>query len=254
MYGTVDQNRIGVLATHSFDGGSALVGGAVIDDPKDATGIAVGGLAHDLIDESAKGRDAGPWARNDRRSWRDERPRPPSRPICRVVHIRVRLSWESPLEGPRRMETTARLNTGFLVSTKHELVVLQRLVLPDRWYRSRCGRPWSEIGIAGKDPTPMVPGANGILVQPTPNSRVADMGYQTATPHFVGQLSQAPARQRQALSGGQFTGQSLNLNHQFWGEKLGVDPSECAPASPANAFQKIAWRHSQATSRRVSSR
>lgn len=54
----MDQDEIRVEALQPLDGALATVRGAIVDNPKDATGVAVGHLAHHLRDEAIKRLDA----------------------------------------------------------------------------------------------------------------------------------------------------------------------------------------------------
>jgi len=49
-----------------------------------------------------------------------------------------------------------------------------------------------------------------------------------------------PMRKRKPMGGGQFTGESLDLHHQFWGEKPGGDPGEDVLPDPAVGLRRNA--------------
>ena len=84
-----------------------------------------------------------------------------------------------------------------------------------------------------KNPAAVLPGSDGVLVQPAPDGRIADAGHQSGLHGVAGDLRHAPPRQRHLLLTGQLTGQGFNLHHDFWGEKTGVDPIGGVPPSQA---------------------
>ena len=55
-----------------------------------------------------------------------------------------------------------------------------------------------ELGVAGENPTAVLPGADGVLVQPTPNGRAADVRHQATRDDFPGQVLATAAGQGQA--------------------------------------------------------
>jgi hypothetical protein len=97
-----------------------------------------------------------------------------------------------------------------------------------------------EVRVTGEDPTAVVPGPNGIFVQPTPQGAAADRGHQPALLDLLNQVTGAPAGQRPTVLGGQFTGQSFNLHDEVWGKKSGGDPDEHALPALRGGRQKSA--------------
>jgi len=59
MDGSVHENQPGELLLEADDGCVAAMGTAVVDDPKDASGVIVGRSGHDLLDEVKERNDAG---------------------------------------------------------------------------------------------------------------------------------------------------------------------------------------------------
>jgi hypothetical protein len=49
-----------------------------------------------------------------------------------------------------------------------------------------------------------------------------------------------PMRERQPVGGGQFTGERLDLHHQFWGKKAGGVPGEDVLPGPPTGFRRSA--------------
>lgn len=58
-------------------------------------------------------------------------------------------------------------------------------------------------------------------MQPSPNCAAADLSNQARPGDVLSQVGRAPAREQEIVSGGQFTGESFDLNDQFWGEISG---------------------------------
>ena len=52
----------------------------------------------------------------------------------------------------------------------------------------------SELGIAGEDPTGVIPGPDGVFVQPAPQRTAANGRHQTALLDLLNQILSAPTR------------------------------------------------------------
>jgi len=77
------------------------------------------------------------------------------------------------------MDAQAGLDTGLLVGRDDEFVVAQRLSLPAAIVQVQDPPGLGlEVRIARKDPAPVLPRANRVLVQPTPYRTVADAGHK----------------------------------------------------------------------------
>ena len=55
----MDQDDVGPSGPQAHLGAQAAVRGAIVDDPEDATGGAIGLMLHDLLDKTLEGSDAG---------------------------------------------------------------------------------------------------------------------------------------------------------------------------------------------------
>jgi len=71
----------------------------------------------------------------------------------------------------------------------------------------------------------MLPGADGVFVEPPPYRLVTYGGNQPGGTNLPCDVRSAPSGQWNATGCRQFTGQSPDLHHHFWGKKLGVVPS-----------------------------
>jgi hypothetical protein len=79
----------------------------------------------------------------------------------------------------------------------------------------------------------VLPGANGILVQPAPQGRLTQLRHQAALTDMPSEFRQTPAGERHVLLRRQFARQGLNLHDQFWGERTGADPvGDVLPGPP----------------------
>ena len=76
-----------------------------------------------------------------------------------------------------------------------------------------------ELRIARKDPAAVLPGADRVFVQPTPDGAVANARHQAAALRVSCHIGHAESRQRQAQGGGQLARKRLDLNGELWGER-----------------------------------
>lgn len=95
------------------------------------------------------------------------------------------------------MAARSRLDARLLIGRGHELVISQRTSLPlpvVEIEEPSC--LMRKVGVARKDPAAMLPRADGILVQPTPDRALTERGDPSAAMRLARELSHAPARQR----------------------------------------------------------
>jgi hypothetical protein len=79
------------------------------------------------------------------------------------------------------MPAQACLDTGLLVGGDHELVVTQALPLPAAGVQVQDASGLGlKLGITREDPAAVLPGPDGVLVQPAPHGAVADARHQPA--------------------------------------------------------------------------
>ena len=201
--------------------------GTVVDDPEHTARLIVGRPSHHLFDESVKGRDArGCFAAAEDAGMVDIQggdvsPRTAAGVLVLDAHGAMRL------RGRSGMDAASRLNAGLFVGGDHELVRLQGLATPGTGIQvEEATGLGGELRVARKDPTTVRPGSNGILMKPAPDRAAGNGGDQTGLTDLPSNVRRIPMRQRKPVGGGQFTGESLDLYHQFWGEKPGGDPGE----------------------------
>ena len=139
------------------------------------------------------------------------------------------------------MNAAAGLHAGFLVRRDHKFIVLERFSFPLALVQIQNPAGFGgKVRVAGKNPAPMLPGTNGILVQPAPQRRLTQLRYQTALADMPSEFVQTPARERHLMLGRQFASQRLNL-HEFWGEKTGGDPVGHVLPSPPDVPRRNAY-------------
>jgi len=103
-----------------------------------------------------------------------------------------RSAWPTGLRG---VFAAASLNAGLFIGGDHEFVVLQCATLPLAGIQIQ--HPASlhcEFRIAWKDPTAVIPGSNGVFMEPTPERTTANGSHQAALADLPHQIVGAPAR------------------------------------------------------------
>ena len=92
------------------------------------------------------------------------------------------------------MPAHTRLDAGFLVGADDEVVVLQALSLPLAGVEvEEAPRLGGEVRIAREDPGAVLPGANGIFMEPPPHRRVADGGHDARALCLAHEVADAQA-------------------------------------------------------------
>lgn len=193
---------------------------AVVHDPEHAPRGVVRWLAHDLIDQALERRDAGGrFAAAEHLGAMDVQGSQvrPSATACVLVLHAHRLARSG---RQARMDAQPRLDAGLLVGRDDELVLAQRLPLPAPLVQVQDAPGLElELRIARKDPAAVLPGADCIFVQPTPDRAVADARHQARALGVSRHIGHTESRQRQAQGGWKFARERLDLNRELWGER-----------------------------------
>lgn len=115
---------VGKGRLETLDGSLAAMGGAVVNDPEHAAGVAVRGLVHDLCDKAIEWVDAGSFlaTAEDLRSVNVECGQ--IGPGAAAGVLMFDAGGLTLTRGQGRMLTDSGLDAGFLVGTDHELVGL----------------------------------------------------------------------------------------------------------------------------------
>lgn len=201
--------------------------GAVVNNPKDPMGMAVGILIHDLLDQAVEGDNGAAGFATAVDLGLVDIPGGQIGPGSEASILMLDLEGRVGPGRQRGVATLAGLDGGFLIGGQDELIRAQGLTLPNALVEIQQAAGLGEkVRIAGKQPATMLPGPDGILMEPAPDGGPADGGHQARLTDLSGQIVVAPVREGNALTGRQLAGQSLNLNDDLWGEKLGGDPSD----------------------------
>ena len=229
MNRSVNENQPGELLLEAEDGGVAAVGTAVIDDPEDATGFVVGRPGHDLLDEVEEGVDAGGGlaTAKDPSMVDVESGEVGPGTAALVFVLDAHEAMGSRRQG--RMCATTGLHAGLLIGGDDKFVAFEGFVLPRAAIQVEDAvGPDGKIGVARKDPTALIPRANGVLVEPAPDGASRDAGHQAGVADLASDVGSIPVRQWQVEGGGQLASQRFDLYDQLRGEKPGGDPGERA--------------------------
>ena len=90
------------------------------------------------------------------------------------------------------MPADAGLNTGLLVGTNHELVFLEPSPFPGSRVEIQNATSFiREVWGARKNPAPMLPGTDGVFIEPAPYRLVADRGNDANTLRFTREVCNA---------------------------------------------------------------
>lgn len=216
----MNQYQIVVPLLQTGNGAGATMCGAIVDDPEDSSGLGVGGLAHHLGDKAIK----GDYATSSLAMAEElglvniERgkvsPRAASFVFMLHLHGGVRLGRVGD------MAAAPGLDTGFLIRRQNELVLLEGMSVPYPFIQIQDStRFGGKLGVTREDPRPILPGSNGILMEPAPQRRIAEIGHKTVLPNLSVEVGNTPPREGHSMRRWQFTSQRLDLNDQLWGEK-----------------------------------
>ena len=203
------------------------VAGAVVNDPKDPMGLAVGILTHDLLDQAVEGDNGAAGFATAVDLGLVDIPGGQIGPGTKASILMLDLEGRVGPGRQRGVATLAGLDGGFLIGAHDELIPAEGLTLPNALVEiEQTAGLGEKVRIAGKQPATMLPGPDGVLMEPAPDGGPADGGHQAGLTELLGQIVVAPAREGKALTGRQLAGQGFNLNDDLWGEKLGGDPSD----------------------------
>ena len=183
------------------------------------------------------------WAsQRPQRACRDGRRALPDKPKRHSVCIRVLPSWPLQAESARWPGNANVPGYWSFHLPRPRIRPLATLAPASSGDRDpRCAMPCWQTGCRGGNRQAVLPRSDGILMQPAPHRAFTQCRHQTGPANLPGQIGRAPARQLRTAATGKFTGESLDLNDQLWGEKLGDAPSAGPLPAPAAAFQKSAF-------------
>src|SRR6266540_5626580 len=227
----VDRNDGGVGGLQALDTGWTAVGGPIVQDPEHPPRVAVRGDGHHLVHQTAKRLDPRVLLTAAEQLGPVDVQRREIGPGAPTLIFVLDPHPPPGLGGQTRVPPQACLDARLLVRRQHKLVLTERPALPEPGVQVE-----DPAGLLGKvripreEPTPMLPRANGVFVEPAPHGAVAKRGGQAGAPRLGSQLAGAETGERQAALARCFTGDSLDLNDYLWGGKPWVDQG--APAPP----------------------
>jgi len=154
----------------SRDGSLATVRAPIVDDPKDTPGIVVGRASHDLLDKTIKGGDASSCFATAKDTGTmnvescDVGPGSATTILMFDAHRALR-RW-----GQSGMLATPGLDAGLLVGRDDKFITFEGFTFPGALIQIKDSVGLDgEGGVPGKDPTAVVPGANGVFMEPPPD-------------------------------------------------------------------------------------
>ena len=128
------------------------------------------------------------------------------------------------------MFAAAGLNTGFFVRGNDVVITAQRSALPNALVQIEEGAGLgSKVGITREDPTPMLPRAERITAEPSPQSGATNLGNETLRNHVLADLRDREPGQGKAEAMRKLTSESLNLNDEAGGKSGPGARPEVAP-------------------------
>src|SRR5215468_576108 len=213
-----------------------------VDDREDSSCLAVGTAPHDLIHEAIKGGDAIPGFTTTEDlgavDIQGGEISPGPQPLVFVLDSH----GPTGLGVQRLMLAGTRLDAGLFVRTENELIGPEGTAPPDSLVEiEQPARLLFEVRVSRKDPAAMLPGTDGVLMEPAPDGGVAEGCCQTTVPHMSAEFRHTPTGKGRPGQARKLAGQGLNVHDQFWGEKPGGAPGVGGLPDPPNAPQRSAF-------------
>jgi len=154
----------------SRDGSLATVRTPIVDDPEDTPRIVVGRASHDLLDKTVKGGNAGGRfaAAEDTGTMNvesgDVGPGSATAVFVFDAHRALRRGAQGGMLAP------PGLDAGFLVGRDDKFIIFEGFTFPDARIQieDSAGHD-GERGVSGEDPTAVIPGTNGVFMEPPPD-------------------------------------------------------------------------------------
>lgn len=173
----VNELEAAELVLQAGDGSCPAMRGAVVDDPEDSARLSVRRSSHDLLNKPVEGGDAcGRFAATEDAGMMDTQGGDLSPGAAAGVLV---LDQHRAMRLRRRtgMEAASSLNAGLFIGGDDKLVLSERLVIPGAGIQvENAAGLGGEVGVARKDPGAVIPRANGVLMEPTPNRAARDSG------------------------------------------------------------------------------
>ena len=140
-----------------------------------------------------------------------------------------------------RLFSATSLNTGLLVRRDHEVSSGQWGAFPNALVEVEYGTGFgSKVGITRKDPASMLPRAESVGAEPTPQGGAADFGDEALRDHVLPELLDGEARQRESEPVRELAGKRLNLDDEAGGKSGLYARLEAVPPGRAVWLGQIA--------------
>lgn len=238
---SVDQDRVGPSGAETIDGFLAAMSGAVVHDPEDATSRFVRLLTHDFRHEALhRSNSVLDFAAAEDFSTMNI-PSSQIGPSASTKVFMLNSGRAIRSERQRRLFPAASLNACLLVCRDDEVIMVQGSAFPDAVVEieNRAGFD-CKIGIARKDPAPVLPRSKGVAAEPAPQGGAADLGDETLRNHVLSDLVNRKTGQREPQAVREFTCQGFNLNDAAGGKSGLYARLEAAPQGRAVGQGQIA--------------
>src|SRR6516162_4070057 len=193
----VDQHQVGKGGPQPLQGGLSAMRGAIVHYPKDPPGTLVRSLGHYLAHQTIERCDPGLGLAAAKQSGvvNIEGCEVGPRPDAAVFMLNP--SGPCGLRRQGWMFADASLDTGLLVGADHELISFEPLTPPVPGVEIQHAAGLAhELGIAGKDPTAVLPRTDRVVMEPAPHRLVADGVDDARALGFAHDVGGAQARQR----------------------------------------------------------
>jgi len=235
MHGCMNLNRVRIPLSKALYRRLPTMGRAIVGDPKNAAGRAIGFALHHEVHQATVGGNAGGGFTTAKKF------RVSDIPCGQVGQGATPLVLKfyapcPPWSGRRaRGDAFSGLDTCFLVGANDVIRRPQGVLFPDSVIQIKDAASFlGELWVAWPEPTSLCPRSDGIGTQPPPNRRATDGGRNALTHGLSGNLGVREARKRYPPLRREFASQCLDLHDDLRGKKseaarasvgLGVRPS-----------------------------
>ena len=187
--GSVDEDRVGPFGAEAVDRFLAAMSRAVVHNPEDPASGLVRLLVHDFTDEALyRSHPILDFAASEELGAMNV----PSRQVGPGTFAKVLMLNPDGAVGTgrqRRLFSASRLNAGLLVGRDYEVSSAQWRAFPNALVEIEDGTGVSrKIRITREDPTPMLPWAESVGAEPTPQGGAADFRDEALRNHVLPDL------------------------------------------------------------------
>ena len=153
--------------------------GAVVDNPKDPMGVTVRSLVHDVLDQAVEGGNGAAGFATAVDLGLVDIPGGQIGPGTEATVLMLDLERRVGPGRQRGVATLAGLDGGFFIGAQDELIRAQGLAFPNALVEiEQTAGLGEKVRIAGKQPATMLPGPDGVLMEPAPDGGSADGSHQ----------------------------------------------------------------------------